>query len=73
MRLGVLRVKREQPAMLIMMMSFTVCWEPGVTHETCFSRANLNSSQCLCEKIPWSVVIPAMLCLFVWVGGGETN
>jgi len=23
---------------LLLMMSFTVCWEPGVTHETCFSR-----------------------------------
>jgi len=24
---------------LMMMMSFTVCWEPGVTHKTCFSNS----------------------------------
>jgi len=24
---------------LVMMMSFTVCWEQGVTHETCFSSS----------------------------------
>jgi len=23
----------------LMMMSFTVCWEPGVTHKTCFSNS----------------------------------
>jgi len=29
----------EKCEQIMMMMSFTVCWEPGVTHKTCFSNS----------------------------------